>query len=114
MQGGVRCSVATAVEAVTGGAARWGGDGRGAAEHRERGLGSDPFGVVARGDQKLFGSDRRDTLGLHEGGVDCLDELGEVAVVRGDLLVELLVAGREAFERGPGAGSDLVVTGLGA
>jgi hypothetical protein len=40
--------------------------------------------------------------------------LGEVAVVRGDLLVELLVAGREAFERGPGAGSDLVVTGLGA
>jgi hypothetical protein len=39
--------------------------------------------------------------------------LGEVAVVRGDLLVELLVAGREAFERGPGAGSDLVVTGLG-
>jgi hypothetical protein len=39
--------------------------------------------------------------------------LGEVAVVRGDLLVELLVAGREAFERGSGAGSDLVVTGLG-
>ena len=61
----------------------------------------------------LCGSDRGDALGLHEGGVDCLDELGEVAVVRGDLLVELLVAGREAFERGPGAGSDLVVTGLG-
>lgn len=34
--------------------------------------------------------------------------------MRGDLLVELLVAGREAFERGSGAGSDLVVTGLGA
>lgn len=53
-------------------------------------------------------------FGLREGGVGCLDELGEIAVVRGDLLVELLVAGREAFERGPGAGSDLVVTGLGA
>ena len=53
-------------------------------------------------------------FGLHEGGVDCLDELGEVAVVRGDLLVELLVAGCEAFERGLGAGSDLAVTGLGA
>ena len=37
-----------------------------------------------------------------------------LARLRGDLLVELLVAGREAFERGPGAGSDLVVTGPGA
>lgn len=40
--------------------------------------------------------------------------MGEVGVVRGDLGIELLVAGSEALEHGPGAGSDLVVAGSGA
>jgi hypothetical protein len=36
-------------------------------------------------------------LGLHEGQVHPLDQPGVVGVKGGDLLIELLVAGREAF-----------------
>ncbi len=64
-----------------------------------------------RSDQQLRGGDRLDPMGLHEARVDCVDEVGEVGVVGGDLLVKLLVAGGESLERGTGAGGDLVVAG---
>lgn len=107
---GVRGPVAAAVESVTCRFPRGGGQGRGTAEHRESCLGAEPVGVVACGDQQLRGGHSRDTSGLHESRVHCVDELCEVGVVTGDLLIELLIAGGEALECRAGPGRDLVVT----
>ena len=73
---------------------------------------AEPVGVVACGDQQLRGGHSRDPSGLRESRVHCVDELREVGVVTGDLLIELPVTDGEAFEGRAGPARELVVTDM--
>lgn len=112
MERGVRGPVVAAVESVTCRFPQGDGQRRGTAEHRESCLGAEPVGVVACGDQQLPGGHSRDPSGLRESRDHCVDELREVSVVSGDLLIELPVTDGEAFEGRAGPGRDLVVTDM--
>jgi hypothetical protein len=88
---GVGLAVAAAGEPEPVGLSRRGGDRRGAGQPRERALGSEPFGVVAGGDQQGGGGVDPDPATFHELGCGGRDEPGELPVEVLDLGVDTSV-----------------------
>src|SRR6266496_1561519 len=95
---GVGLAVAAPVEPVAVCLARGGVDRGGAAEHREGGLGAEPFGVVAGGDQERAGGVGADAERLDEPRRGSSGELSQLSVEAGDLGFECLVAAGEVSE----------------
>nr|WP_250558545.1 hypothetical protein [Pseudonocardia lacus] len=89
---------------MTQGAPGAGGQRCGAAEHRERGLGPQPLGVVPGGDQELSGDVGSDPDQRGQGRVDLGDQRGDEGVEIVDLGGELLVAPGECAQRDEGGG----------
>ena len=81
-------AVAAVVEAVAGRLAGGGGDRAGAAERGERGLAAEPVDVLSGGDEELAGVAGRDPEQLVVRGAAGANELLELSVENGDLIVE--------------------------
>ena len=104
----VGLAVAAVVEAVAGRLARGGRDRAGAAEHRERALAAESLDVLPGGDEQLAGVAGRDAEQLDRAWCGGRDELLELAVQGGDLLIKRLdpLSGRpqrelRSLRRGP-------------
>lgn len=88
VQGSVGVAVAARVEAVARGLARGGGDGAGATQRGEGGFAGEALDVFAGGREKLAGVSSGDAEQPDGARCGALAELLELAVERGDLVVE--------------------------
>ena len=88
-QGVVGLPVAAPVEPVTGHLAGRGVDRGDPAEVGEGGLGGDPFGVVAGGDEQQGGGADADTVQVEQARGGRLDEVGELTVEAGAIGVDV-------------------------
>ena len=98
-QGVVGLAVAAAVEPVAGHLAGRGVDRGDAAEVSEGGLGGDPLGVVAGGDEQQGGGVDADTGQVEQARGGRFDEVGELTVKAGAVGVDVEDAATEGLHR---------------
>ena len=93
-------AVAAAIQPVTVGATRGGGDGGDTAQVREGGLATQPLGIVAGGDQQLPGGVDPDPGQGDQGGRGRADQRLELEVQLVEFGLELLPAPSQAPQGG--------------